>query len=251
MADQSIESMNVTNKSDYIPKVALGVAAHPDDLDFGMSGTIAKWAAAGCDVYYLILTNGNKGSADMSADPQELTKIRRTEQRMAAKILGVKDVFFCDYDDGTLEVSQAVKRDIVRIIRRIKPEAVLTMDPSVLYDAERGIINHPDHRAAGQATLDAVFPLARDHMSFPELLQVENLQPHKVTNIFLMNFVAHNCKIDITQFIDIKMDAIAAHKSQMPNLKSTQNMIRQMAAKNGESIQALYAEAYIMITVEG
>lgn len=231
------------------PHIVLGVAAHPDDLDFGMSGTAATWASAGAEVYYMILTNGNKGSSDLLVMPDELTEIRRAEQRSAAQVLGVKDVFFCDYEDGLLEVSSAVKRDITRVIRRLRPDVVLTMDPSVLYVAERGFINHPDHRAAGQATLDAVFPLARDHLSFPELLAKEHLAPHKVATVLLLNFKKHNYTVDISGVIEQKMQALAAHASQMPDLQATQKRMRAMAAQAGSHAGVPYAETFMRIDI--
>jgi LmbE family N-acetylglucosaminyl deacetylase len=241
----------MASKPQLTPKIALGVAAHPDDLDYGMSGTVAKWAAEGTDVYYLILTNGNKGSADRSVSPAELTAIRRAEQQAAARVLGVKDVFFCDYDDGMLEVTMDVKRDIARIIRTVRPEVVMTMDPSVLYSAEYGFINHPDHRAAGQVTLDAVFPLARDHLSFPELLEQEGLEPHNVATLLLLNFNLHNYVVNISDTIEQKMAALAAHASQMPDLAATQARMRQRAALAGTAAGAEYAEEFLRIDIAG
>jgi LmbE family N-acetylglucosaminyl deacetylase len=233
------------------PKVALGIAAHPDDLDYGMAGTVAKWASQGCDVYYLVLTNGNKGSSDRTADPAQLAEIRRDEQRAAARILGIKDVFFYDYEDGMLEVTMELKRDIVRVIRQVRPEVVLAFDPSMLYDPARGFINHPDHRAAGQAAMDAVFPLARDHMSFPELLKDEQLEPHETATLLLLNFGNHNYTVDITEYIDTKMDALAAHVSQIPNVAATQEMMRDFANQTAAGSPPAYAEGYIRVDVRG
>lgn len=233
------------------PKVALGVGAHPDDLDFCIAGTMATWADQGADVYYLILTNGNKGCPDESADLQELTATRRREQRQAAQLLGVKEVFFYDYDDGFLQVTPELKCDIIRIIRKVKPDVVLTMDPSLLYFAELGFINHPDHRAAGQATLDAVYPLARDCLTYPELIKDEGLRPHKVTSIYLTNFDRQNYHVDITDVIDKKIAALGAHTSQMPGMVLTQKMARQIAAESGAKIGVEYAESFLRIDIQG
>jgi LmbE family N-acetylglucosaminyl deacetylase len=197
------------------PKVVLGIAAHPDDLDFMAGGAIAKFVGLGAQVYYLILTDGASGSEDRAMTPVELTRIRRDEQRDAAHSLGLADVFFCDYPDGALENTRDLKRDIVRIIRRTKPDVVVAFDPSLLFDSETGSINHPDHRAAGQSALDAVFPLARDHMAFPELLE-EGYEPHKTPTILLMNPLQSNYTIDISDVMDAKLDAVARHASQMP-----------------------------------
>src|SRR3990167_3444387 len=149
--------MKTTEFKELKPKIVLGVAAHPDDLEFGAGGTIAKWAGQGAKVYYLVLTDGSKGSSDKNISPKELAKIRRQEQHDAAKVLSVKEVFFCNYEDCKLDCSQDVKRDIARQIRIVKPDVVITMDPTMIYAPDSGFINHPDHRAAGQATLDAVY----------------------------------------------------------------------------------------------
>jgi LmbE family N-acetylglucosaminyl deacetylase len=245
MADQQ----NRQTCQSEVPKVVLGIAAHPDDLDFGSAGTVATWANAGAEIYYLILTNGNKGSSDIHADPKELTEIRRNEQRAAAKILGVKDVFFCDYEDGCLMVNLDVKRDIVRIIRKVRPDAVITMDPSMLYDVSRGFINHPDHRAAGQSALDAVYPLARDHLSLPELYHDEGLEPHNVSTVYLTNFNNQNCFIDISDCFDKKIEALAAHASQIPGLSKVEQMMRNFASTIGENCGVQYAEGFLRIDI--
>lgn len=233
-----------------IPKVVLGIAAHPDDLDFGAAGSFASWASQGAKVYYLILTNGNKGSADLDAEPAALTELRRQEQREAARIVGAADVYFCDYEDGMLVVSMDVKRDIARVIRQVRPDTVVTMDPSMLYDTGRGFINHPDHRATGQAALDAVYPLARDHLSFPELYKVEGLQPHNVETVLLTNFSNQNYYVDITDSIDKKMQALCAHDSQIPDPYTTQKLLRDIAALSGEKAGCQYAEGFIRLDVQ-
>lgn len=230
------------------PKTVLGVAAHPDDLDFGMSGSAAKWAAQGAEVYYLLLTDGSKGSEDRSLSPADLIKIRRDEQLEAAKILGLKEVFFLDYEDGLLVNDANVKRDIVRVIRQVKPEVVITMDPGVLYQIDFGYINHPDHRAAGQATLDAVFPLARDHLSFPELL-AEGLEPHKVPHMLLMRFQQDNFYVDITDVMETKLKALAAHASQGANAEETHLLVRDWAKQAGQASGYQFAESFLRIDV--
>ena len=228
------------------PKVILGVVAHPDDLEFGMAGTVAKYIAEGAKVYYLILTNANKGSSDRSMTSDELRDIRRTEQRAAGKVLGLSDVFFCDYEDGALEVCMDVKRDIVRIVRQVRPDVVLTMDPTMMYDVGRGFINHSDHRAAGQSALDAVYPLARDHLSFPELLQ-EGLEPHNVATVLMAHFGKENFYVDISPHIDTKLKALAAHKSQVA--EPAFEMVRQWGAQMGSKVGAAYAEGFVRIDI--
>ena len=230
------------------PSVVLGVAAHPDDLEFGVAGSMAKFISEGAKGYYLILTNANKGTGDRSMEPARLTEIRREEQRQAGKILSLTDIFFCDYDDGYLECSLAVKRDICRAIRTVKPDVVIAMDPSFLYSSERGFINHPDHRAAGQAALDAVYPLSRDHLAFPELL-AEGLEPHEVATMLLLNLDRPDYMIDISQHMDTKLQALGAHTSQVPNPEATFAMVRSWAESLGSKVGAKYAEGFVRIDV--
>lgn len=229
------------------PKVVLGVAAHPDDLEFTMAGTVAKYAAQGAQVYYYILTTADKGSSDRTMAPEHLRDIRRDEQRAAGKVLGLADVFFGDYPDGALEVTQGVKRDICRIIRRVKPDIVLTMDPTVVYDVQRGFVNHTDHRAAGQACLDAVYPLARDHMTFPELCNSEGLEPHKVKTVLMHNFGNENYFEDISAYMDVKIQALKAHASQVADPAAAEAMLRSWAEANGTHVGAAYAEGFVRL----
>ena len=234
--------------SKLTPKIVLGVAAHPDDLDFGASGTLAAFAAQGASVYYLLLTDGSKGTADREVASADLVRTRQQEQRAAVQAIGAKDVEFLDYPDGRLEVTMDVKRDIIKAIRKYKPDVVVTMDPSVLYSADRGLINHPDHRAAGQATLDAVYPLARDHLSFPELFEAGH-EPHKVSTVLLINFNQQNYTVDISQTIDLKMQALEAHSSQMTDLEKTQTMMRNIATQIGAASGYQYGEGFMRIDV--
>lgn len=232
------------------PKVVLGIAAHPDDLDFGASGTMATFAAQGAEIYYLILTDGSKGSSDYDASPVELAKTREAEQRTALEIIGSKSdrVYFLNHPDGELEITMDIKAEVVKIIRTVKPDVVVTMDPSVLYSARRGFINHPDHRAAGQIALDAVFPLARDHMAFPQLF-AEGYKPHKVKTMLLTNFEQHNFFVDITDVLDVKLAALAAHASQVPDMEGTTKMVKEWSRAMGEEAGYMYAEAFMRIDV--
>lgn len=233
--------------SDLTPKVVLGIAAHPDDLDVGSGGTMATFAAMGADVHYLILTDGSKGSEDKTITSDELINIRHQEQKNALSILGGKNITFLDYPDGGLEVTLELKKQIVKVIRSIRPDVVVTMDPTVVYAAERGIINHPDHRAAGQAALDAVFPLARDHLSFPELYE-GNYEPHKVATVLLTNFTTNNFAVDITAAFDKKIKALQAHASQFGQVDAD-GWVRQMAAGLGQANGYELAEAFVRIDV--
>jgi LmbE family N-acetylglucosaminyl deacetylase len=228
------------------PKVVLGIAAHPDDLEFAAAGSMAKYIAEGATGYYLVLTNANKGTSDRNMQPDQLRDIRRQEQQDAAKILGLADVFFCDYDDGALECSMDLKRDIARVIRRVKPNVVIAMDPTMVYDTNRGLINHPDHRAAGQATLDAVYPLARDHLSFPELLQ-EGFEPHNTATVLLSHFGQENYFVDISPHMETKLQALRAHASQLPDPDGACELVKSWASANSSKVGAAYAEGFVRI----
>jgi LmbE family N-acetylglucosaminyl deacetylase len=230
------------------PKVVLGVAAHPDDLDFAASGAFARWAHDGAKVYYLILTDGSKGSDDPEYTAEKLIKTREDEQKKAARIVGAADVFFLNYPDAYLEVTLGLKKDITQIIRKIKPDVVITTDPTVLYSLTTGFINHSDHRAAGQATIDAVFPMSRDRLTFPEHL-AEGLSPHKVPHLLLTNFENGNYYVDISNFIDKKMLALAAHASQMNDIEATQTRMKSIAKKVGGKMGVNYGESFIRLDI--
>ncbi len=231
-------------------KVVLAVGAHPDDIDIGCSGTILKLIKQGYTAYYLVLTDGSKGSENPHLTNQELTKLRHGEQENAAKILGVKKVFFFDFLDGELENTPELRKQIVKLIRQIKPTTVMCWDPTLVYDAERQFINHPDHRNAGQATLDAVFPYARNTRSFPELLS-EGLEPHVVEEVLMVNFTHMNHFIDITEFIELKMRSIGCHISQFQDMAKFQNRISEINADYGQTHKpkVKYAEGFYRITL--
>jgi LmbE family N-acetylglucosaminyl deacetylase len=234
--------------SPLTPKIVLGIAAHPDDLDFGAAGTMAAFAAAGAEVHYLILTDGSKGSEDPDITSAELVKIREAEQRAAVKAIGGKSVQFLGYPDGELEVTMELKKEIIKVIRTIKPDVVITMDPSMIYSSTRGFINHPDHRAAGQATLDAVFPLARDHLTFPELYAA-GYKPHKTKTVLLINFEDSNFITNITDTFDTKIAALQAHASQVSNIAETKVWLSEMAGRIGSKAGATYGEAFVRIDI--
>lgn len=240
--------MKRTTFSKLGPKVVLGVAAHPDDLDYGAGGTLAQFSAAGAEVHYLILTDGGKGTADKTTKPGALTEIRRQEQRAALKVLGGKTVQFLDYPDGHLEVTMDLKKDIVQVIRQLKPDVVVTIDPTFAYAADFGLINHPDHRAAGQATLDAVFPLARDCHAFPELCDA-GMEPHNTSSILLINLAQSNYCVDITDTFETKLAALAAHTSQMKDKASLKHRLERMALMAGKQLGCRCGEAFMRIDI--
>ena len=237
-------------EKEFNPKTVLAVAAHPDDVDFGFAGSIAKWAQTGADIYYLIISDGSKGTEDRSIPASELIRIREEEQRAAAKLLGAKDVFFLGYPDSELIVTLELKKQIARYIRKLKPDTVLVMDPTMVYSNARdfSFINHPDHRVAGQVTLDAIFPLARDHLTFPDLLS-EGLEPHKVSTVLMVNFEKHNFAVDISSTFNAKLSALGLHKSQVADLRNMQEMVKAWAETSGKHYGYTYAEAFVRLDI--
>lgn len=184
------------------------VTPHPDDAEFGVAGTVVRWTREGKDVVYVVTTNGDKGTNDINMKPEVLAKIREQEQLAAAKMLGVREVVFLGYPDQGLEDTPEFRKEIVRQIRKYRPEIVVTTD---LY---RRFIWHRDHRITSRVTLDAIFPYARDILSYPELLK-DGLQPHKVREILLWASEEPNYFSDITDTFDIKIAALRCHESQV------------------------------------
>lgn len=191
------------------PVYAMVVTPHPDDAEFGVAGTVAGWASEGKDVVYVVCTNGDKGTSDPDLKPEKLAKIREEEQLAAAELLGVRKVEFLRFPDQGLEDNHEFRKALVRLIRMYRPEVVVTTAPN------RGYIWHRDHRIASRVTLDAVFPYARDVHTYPDLYE-EGLEPHKVREVLLWGSPDSNYRTDITDTFDIKMDALASHKSQIP-----------------------------------
>ncbi len=224
--------------------IILGVGAHPDDLDFGASGTFAKWAKQGHYCYYLICTDGSKGSDDPKMTEAKLINLRKKEQEDVVKILGLKGVFFLNHKDTELTVDLKLKKEIVRFIRKLKPDILVTFDPTFIFSKTRGNINHTDHRAAGLAALDAVFPLARDRLTFKEL-EKEGLKPHKVPVVYLTSFEEPNEIIDITDTMDLKLKALAAHKTQIK--EQALDWVKDRAKKIGSLKNFKYGEGFIKL----
>ena len=191
---------------------ALVVAAHPDDADFGAAGTAALLARAGWSVRYVVVSNGSKGSEDRTLTPEALVEMRRAEQAEAARLLGVGSVGFLGYPDGELAAGRELVGAITREIRTCRPFSVYTPDPEPVI-LENSFINHSDHRATGLATVDAVYPAARDHLNFPEQI-AEGLETHKVRELYLFGTHAPNQTIDISTVLETKIAALAAHASQ-------------------------------------
>ena len=196
------------------PKKIMVILAHPDDPEFFLGGTIAEWTKQGHIVNYLILTKGQRGVSPEYPDPEALVKVRVQEQRRAADKLGVNTVSYLDYQDGYLTADLETRKAVAREIRKARPDVVAACDPLLIY--QRGRINHPDHRAAGQVVIDALFPAVENRAFYPEFLE-EGLEPHKVQELWLSLAVEPNFEMDVTNFWQTRLDALLEHVSQVGN----------------------------------
>ena len=224
------------------PERVLAVAAHPDDIEFGAAGTIARWIDEGTEVRYLVVTRGDKGSDDETADAAALAERREAEQRAAAAELGVSGVDFLGEPDGQVEPSLRLRERITQAIRRFQPEIVMGHDPTVLF-VNNEWVNHPDHRAVGLVTVDAVFPTARDPLNFPEHLRL-GLRPWKVAELFLWSTNEANQIVDIGATLDRKIAALRCHESQFRDFTETERWLRRTAEELGERAGYPAAEGF-------
>jgi LmbE family N-acetylglucosaminyl deacetylase len=215
------------------------ITPHPDDAEFGVAGTVARWVTEGKIVIYVVCTSGDKGTSDPNITPDELVGIREQEQLAATKILGVDKVIFLRYPDQALEDTPEFRKDLVRLIRLYRPETVVTADPYRRY------IWHRDHRITGQVTLDAVFPYARDRLTYPDLIK-DGLEPHKVREVLLWGTEDPNYYSDITDTFDKKVAALRCHRSQIKdNLSSVmEDMMRQRAKEIAQEEDFELAESF-------
>lgn len=202
----------------------LVILAHPDDPEFFMGATIARWTSGGHEVQYVLLTRGDKGSNDRTVDPMDLAARREGEQTRAAQVLGVHAIQFLEYLDGCLMPSMELRKAVAKVIRQVRPDILITCDPTNFFPNEAGI-NHPDHRTAGQVVVDGYFPAAGNPHFFPELL-TEGLEPHSVKEIWLTVTSVPNTIIDVTPFWDQKIKALKEHQSQIGDPKKLEERIR-------------------------
>ncbi len=234
----------MANHPEYIPKSAMSIHAHPDDQDFTVAGTLAKWARAGTEIVSVMITSGDAGSNDPSKDggyKKELAGLRETEQLNANRTLGIKETVFLRYPDGELVPSLSLRRDLTRQIRKFKPEVVVTGDPSAWYYGN-DYVNHPDHRAAAEAALYAVFPSAGTRMIFPELL-AEGLPPHNVRKLYVHGNDKPDTWIDIADTLEIKIRALKMHASQV-DTHDVDDEMRTWAQDEGKEKGLRYAESF-------
>jgi LmbE family N-acetylglucosaminyl deacetylase len=236
------------NGAEALPERVLVVAAHPDDVDFGMAGTVATWTNAGVVVTYCIVTDGDAGGFDPEVPRTEMAELRRTEQTAAAKHVGVTDLVFLGYPDGRVEATLDLRRDLSRVIRQVQPQRVLAPSPERNY--QRIYASHPDHLAVGEATLCAVYPDSRNPFAHPELLD-EGFEPWTVEDVWIGATSAEPDRfVDITGAIDRKLDALRAHVSQHPEPERLDELIRgwgAMIAERAGLPKGRYAEGFLRI----
>ncbi len=226
---------------------AMVVMAHPDDADWVCSGTVAKWCAQGWEVVYVLCTDGSKGSDDPEMTGQRLTETRRQEQLNAGKVLGLHQVVFLDYPDAALQPTLELRRDITREIRRHRPDVLICSSPVRSFTSS-SYLGHPDHFAAGEAALSAVYPSARDRLTFPELL-AEGLQPHRVREVWIMDRDHADQYVDVTDYMDTAIAALKAHQSQVTE-EEADTYMRRWRSEAGEKVGFKYAEAFKRVRLD-
>lgn len=228
---------------------ALVVTAHPDDVDFGAGATMASWRDAGIDVTYCVITDGDAGGFDPTVPRSEIPRIRRAEQQAAAAACGVTDVRFLGYRDGELTVSHELRRDISRVIRQVRPQRVVIQSPERNWN--RIYSSHPDHLAAGEAAIQAVYPDARNPFAHPMLLQDEGLEDWAVPEVWVMAAKDPNHFVDVTDFFDRKLAALRAHESQTAHRDDLEDMIRGWLTMNAQTAglpDGRLAEAFMVVS---
>jgi LmbE family N-acetylglucosaminyl deacetylase len=228
------------------PQRLLVIVAHPDDVDFGIAGSVAGWVAEGTVAWLVCCTSGDQGSDNAAADPLELAATREAEQRAAAAIVGFEAVTFLHRPDGALANDLALREQLVRLIRTFRPDAVAAPDPRVLIHPV-GMVNHVDHREAGAAAIDAVYPAARNAMAFPHLVSAEALQPHHVQRLYLFWTDQPTAVVDISATLEVKLRALRAHRSQLREPQGVEDRVREWAAATGSQVGVASGEDFAII----
>lgn len=226
----------------FAPQRSLVISAHPDDPEFGAGGIVARWCQSGTEVTYVIVTDGSKGSGDPEIEVESLVRRRQEEQLAAARVLGVGEVVFLEYPDGSIFDRPELRRALARQIRRHRPEVLVTHDPTARIIGDDWI-NHPDHLAVGESALSAAFPLARDPLNFPEHRK-EGLEPHKVRHILLTPTDQPNLVVDVTATLDTKIAAIREHRSQIQHYEELETRMRDRARSLAEGTSFEFGEAF-------
>jgi len=231
----------------YVPESAMAIFAHPDDVEFSCVGTLAYWARRGARISYVVSTSGDVGIARQDLTRQQAAAIREAEQQAAAALAGAAEVIFLREPDGMLQATLELRKKLVREIRRFRPEVVFVMDPTLVWAGE-GYINHPDHRAAGLAAIDAIFPASGQPNLFQEL-EAEGLTAHKPRKVFSLNWRDGDTYISIDETMDLKIAALRAHKSQMDDW-DPEPRIKEWAAERAKGHEMRYAEIFRVVTLE-
>lgn len=229
------------------PARLMVIVAHPDDADFGPAASVARWIRAGSAAHLVCCTSGDAGSDDPETDPLALARLREAEQRAAARHVGYEAVTFLHRPDGALANDLALREQLVRLIRTFRPDAVVTMDPTVLIHRD-GHIQHTDHRAAGMAALDATYPAARNPMAFPNLAH-EGLAAHEVRWLYLFFTDQPGAWVDVTETLEVKIAALREHASQLRRPEELEARIRSWAAEAGERIGTAAAESFRVVEI--
>ena len=231
-------------------KRVLVVMAHPDDCDFGAGGTIAQWTSQGIEVSYCIITNGDQGGEESGIPVEEMAKVRQQEQRDAGRALGVTEITYLNYRDGWLMPSIELRKEIVKAIRIAKPDRMVVQSPERNW--ERIYSSHPDHLAAGETAIQAVYPDARNPFAFPEL-KAAGLEPWRVREVWITGSPTPNHFVDISETFSKKMAALHAHVSQTAHSKELVNMVRSWGERNAEAnglAQGRVAEIFKVISTD-
>jgi LmbE family N-acetylglucosaminyl deacetylase len=226
----------------------MAIYAHPDDPEFFSGGLLATLAAQGKHLTYVLATSGDKGSDDPDMTPTRLAELREAEQRAAAKCMGSDTVIFLRYPDGELMPTLGLRRDLTRLIRQFTPDIVITNDPQTFWNRFGGI-NHPDHRAIGEAVLAAVYPTARDRHNFVELWRDEGLEPHKVRRVYLAGTLSPNVRVDISNVLERKIAAILEHHTQIKDPEALIKRQHENRDPEFDDAQALYTESYRVLNL--
>jgi LmbE family N-acetylglucosaminyl deacetylase len=242
--------MTDTDNGTNNAKRIMGIFAHPDDPEFFCGATFARWAVEGAEITFVLATSGDKGSDDLEMTHERLIDIREEEERNAAAELGVSEVVFLRYPDGELQPTLELRRTLTRLIRTKKPEIVVTSDPTAYWYGTT-YINHPDHRAIGVATIEAVFPTARDRLNFIELERDEGLHPHKVRHVYIAVPVEPTTTVDVTDHIETKINALRQHKSQIKDMDALAERIRERGLDPRAPVDfPRYVENFRVITLD-
>ncbi len=238
-------------EKEFLPKIAMSIHAHPDDQEFTVAGTLAKWARAGCKVISVTITSGDAGSNNPSKDASYkpvLAALREQEQLAANAVIGISETIFLHHPDGELEATLPLRKELTRLIRQYQPEVVVTGDPQGVFYGN-GYINHPDHRAAAQAALYATFPSAGTRLIFTDLLEA-GYEPHNVKRVYIHGSEKADTWVDISTTIAAKVEALQKHVSQVGDWKDLEKGIREWAAEDAKAHGLEYAESYkVMILI--